>query len=89
MITFGGMAMMAASLVGYHSWAMAQPSTRGEVSQAIAKLEPACKPIVQARFRARLVDEGRPLTRSEVKDITKGIRDCDTIDQQIAGLREG
>lgn len=85
----GGLFAVVLALTGVEQWTMGKPSTRDEVSRAVANLPVACRPILQARFKQKLVQEGRPLTRREVGGLTGGIEDCDRIDQQVAGLDGG
>jgi CO/xanthine dehydrogenase FAD-binding subunit len=84
-----GVGAILLTLAGVENWSMGQPSTRSEVSQVVAKLTPACRPILQTRFKQKIVQEGRPLTRREVDGLADGIRDCDRIDQQVSGLNDG
>jgi len=72
-----------------NAWSQAQPATRSEISQTIANLDPACRPIVSVRMRDRLVREGKPLTRREMEEITSGITSCKDINEQLDGLAEG
>lgn len=85
-IGVGALMAVVLSLAGFDHWTMGRPSTRHEVSEQVEKLEPACRPILQARFKQKLVIEGRPLTRREVHRLAEGIEDCAGIDQQVAGL---
>ena len=85
-IGLGGLVSIILGIMVFEGWSMGQPSTRHEVSQTVAKLQPACRPILQTRFKQKLVQVGRPLTRREVDGLAEGIEDCDEIDQQVAGL---
>lgn len=87
-VALSALAMILTILAALHQWNLRQIPSRSEVRKAVSRLEPACKPILQARFRDRLIREGRPLTRGEVDELTSGIQDCEKIDQQMNGLQE-
>lgn len=85
--------LVAASLLGllaviavYNSWSSGRVATRSDVAAAMGALDPSCRPLVAARVRERLIREGRPLDRGEVRDMTQALRDCADIGQQLAGL---
>ena len=70
------------------AWSLSQPATRAEISSRINEMEPACRPIVGIRMRARLVDEGRPLTRREMHRIVDDVSSCGAINEQLSGLED-
>ncbi len=91
--TTGAWTLVAASLLAmmaviaaYNSWSSGRVATRSDVVAAMGSLDPSCRPLIAARVRGRLIREGRPLDRGEVRDMTRGLRDCADIGQQLAGL---
>ena len=88
-VGLAGLALVAMLIAAIHHWSQGQVPNQAEVRQTVARLTPACRPIIQARFRMRLIREGRPLTRGEVEDMVEGITDCDAINQQMSGLQDG
>lgn len=73
---------------GFHHLARAQTASRNDVQGIVSKLPDECQSLMELKFRARLVDEGRPLTRGEVTDLAKDVRNCDLINDQIDGLKK-
>ncbi len=74
-------------VAGFHHLARAQTASRNDVHGIVSKLPDECQSLMELKFRARLVDEGRPLTRGEVADLAKDVRNCDQINDQIDGLK--
>lgn len=87
-IGLAGLALLILIIGLFHHWSQGQISSRGEVQRAVSQLEPACRPILEERFKEKLVKDGKPLTRGEVRELTSGIEDCEKINQQMSALRQ-
>lgn len=81
--------LLAVMVAGYDGWWSTTTASRTDVASAMGALDPACRPVVAARFKDKIVREGRPLDRGEMRDLVGGVHDCAQIDQQIAGLGDG
>lgn len=88
-IGIGALVLLVLVIGSIQQWSRRQIPSKAEVQQIVSRMDPACKTIVQARFRDKLVRDGRPLTRGEVDDMTSGIVNCAAIDQQMSGLQDG
>ena len=84
----GSLVAVLLVVAGFHHLARAQTASRNDVQGIVSRLPDACHGLMELKFQARLVDEGRPLTRGEVADIAKDVRNCDLINDQIDGLRK-
>lgn len=78
--------VLVLAMLAIGSWRSGKTADRAEVRQAVMDLRPSCRPIMQTRFRARVMVEGRPLTRREMAEVAGSIRDCDRIEDQLQGL---
>lgn len=68
------------------AWSASQPSTQRDVRDSLAAVDPACRPVVADRLRARITKEARPLTRREVSQVADEVRGCAAIGEQLQGL---
>ena len=81
-----GLLLVGVSIMGWHHWYETRVLTRAEIHDVVMRLDEGCRPIMRARFRDSIVEEGRPLTRSEVHALADGIQDCHRINEQMLGL---
>lgn len=85
-LAIAGLLLIGVSIVSWHHWYETRVMTRAEIHEVVKRLDEGCRPIMRARFRDRIVEGGRPLTRSEVHALADGIRDCHRINEQMLGL---
>lgn len=87
-IAIGTLIALGLVVVAISYWSGNRISSRSDVHEAMTRLEPACRAVARLRIRARLLHEGRPLTRREVNEMTSGITGCEEINQQMAGVED-
>lgn len=86
-----GCAFIAFMLVIFsvvEAWSLSQTATRTQVAATIGRLDPSCRTIVGMRMQTRLVEQGRPLTRGEMKEVVEGVKSCNAINAQLSGLTD-